>query len=190
MALIKCPECGKMISEFADKCIGCGIPMAKIKEINSKEKDHITTKKIIVAYHPIYGRGTISNQESLSDGEIIKVLFEKGYVRLFKLPDKTLTIKEENIVIQKNVKREQSSDKDAIMDDSEGLLEKYERLSDKYESVDPLDNYDDYYEQEESYEKRFSYEKSTGRDYYEEKDVDDMDGEDYMDNGDDNFEDY
>ena len=33
MALIKCPECGHMISEFASHCISCGCPMTKIKEI-------------------------------------------------------------------------------------------------------------------------------------------------------------
>ena len=38
MALIKCPECGKEISEFAAHCINCGCPMSKIKEIISKSK--------------------------------------------------------------------------------------------------------------------------------------------------------
>lgn len=33
MALIKCPECGHSISEYADKCISCGCPMSKIKEL-------------------------------------------------------------------------------------------------------------------------------------------------------------
>ena len=33
MALIKCPECGREISEFASHCIGCGCPMAKIKQM-------------------------------------------------------------------------------------------------------------------------------------------------------------
>ena len=33
MALIKCPECGHEISEYADKCISCGCPMTKIKEL-------------------------------------------------------------------------------------------------------------------------------------------------------------
>lgn len=29
MALIKCPDCGKMISDSAKTCIGCGRPMKK-----------------------------------------------------------------------------------------------------------------------------------------------------------------
>lgn len=33
MALITCPECGRQISNQADICIGCGIPMDKITKI-------------------------------------------------------------------------------------------------------------------------------------------------------------
>ena len=29
MALIKCPECGREISQYADKCPGCGWPVPK-----------------------------------------------------------------------------------------------------------------------------------------------------------------
>ncbi len=35
MSLIKCPECKHMISEYAEKCIYCGCPMSKIKELNA-----------------------------------------------------------------------------------------------------------------------------------------------------------
>ena len=37
MALIKCPECNHMISEYADKCIYCGCPMPVIKKLLKKE---------------------------------------------------------------------------------------------------------------------------------------------------------
>ena len=30
MALIKCPECGKDISDKADKCINCGCPVSEM----------------------------------------------------------------------------------------------------------------------------------------------------------------
>jgi predicted amidophosphoribosyltransferase len=33
MALIKCPECGKQISDKADVCIGCGYPIKKINTV-------------------------------------------------------------------------------------------------------------------------------------------------------------
>ena len=29
MALIRCPECGREISQYADKCPGCGWPVPK-----------------------------------------------------------------------------------------------------------------------------------------------------------------
>ena len=32
MALIKCPECGKEISDISDKCINCGFPLVQMEE--------------------------------------------------------------------------------------------------------------------------------------------------------------
>lgn len=55
MSLIKCPECGNNISEFADKCIYCGCPMTVIKTIISQRavsnkpksfKESLTEKQI------------------------------------------------------------------------------------------------------------------------------------------------
>lgn len=34
MALIKCPECGKEVSEKAEVCIGCGCPISEQEELN------------------------------------------------------------------------------------------------------------------------------------------------------------
>lgn len=39
MALIKCPECGRMISDKAAKCLGCGISMEMINELHFKEAE-------------------------------------------------------------------------------------------------------------------------------------------------------
>ena len=49
MSLIKCPECGKEISEYADKCIGCGCPMEVIKKLlchgdNTRSKPTVEPK--------------------------------------------------------------------------------------------------------------------------------------------------
>lgn len=30
MAIVKCPECGKMVSDMATSCPGCGYPIAKL----------------------------------------------------------------------------------------------------------------------------------------------------------------
>ncbi len=38
MALIKCPECGKEISDKAKTCIGCGCPLEDIVTSGVKSK--------------------------------------------------------------------------------------------------------------------------------------------------------
>ena len=43
MALIKCPECGKDISNTSEKCIHCGFPIEK-----PKKKDWIKAHRKIV----------------------------------------------------------------------------------------------------------------------------------------------
>lgn len=53
MGLIKCPECGHLISEFADKCISCGLPMEKLKDLIEYRKTNF----------PIRKNGFISNLE-------------------------------------------------------------------------------------------------------------------------------
>lgn len=44
MALIKCPECGKEISDFADKCVYCGYPIRSTKS-KAADKFHSERKK-------------------------------------------------------------------------------------------------------------------------------------------------
>jgi tRNA(Ile2) C34 agmatinyltransferase TiaS len=39
MALIKCPECGKDVSDKADKCINCGYPIKIRTIVNGQEYD-------------------------------------------------------------------------------------------------------------------------------------------------------
>ena len=38
MALIKCPECGKKVSDKANTCIHCGYPLEEYKEKIEDEK--------------------------------------------------------------------------------------------------------------------------------------------------------
>ena len=42
MALIKCPECGKEISDKAEICVNCGIKIAEIENLHevSQKKEH------------------------------------------------------------------------------------------------------------------------------------------------------
>ena len=43
--LIRCPECGKEISDQSDKCIHCGFPLNKL----NKEETHEVKKKVTIA---------------------------------------------------------------------------------------------------------------------------------------------
>ena len=51
MALIKCPECGKEISDKANACPNCGAPVEK-----KKVKVHIFRAKKLMSYTAISGR--------------------------------------------------------------------------------------------------------------------------------------
>ena len=44
MAIFKCPECGRKISEFANFCVGCGCTMKKIKEIIKQKQTKLASK--------------------------------------------------------------------------------------------------------------------------------------------------
>ena len=53
MALIKCPECGKEISDKADKCINCGYPIANQSKkfnpvVNHRNSNKYSQRNIIV----------------------------------------------------------------------------------------------------------------------------------------------
>ena len=60
MALIKCPECGKDISDKAEICIGCGYVMNKNNIINVKKKNKKTRNIIIFIIALIVLLGSIS----------------------------------------------------------------------------------------------------------------------------------
>ena len=62
MALIKCPECGHEISEFADKCISCGCPMSKIKELMSS------------THTPLYSKSATFQKLSSNDKSLLNEL--------------------------------------------------------------------------------------------------------------------
>ena len=52
MALINCPECGKEISDNANKCVNCGCPIIKYENIyaekSKKKKNPIVVLVILV----------------------------------------------------------------------------------------------------------------------------------------------
>ena len=88
MAMIKCPECEKMISEYAEKCPNCGITMKKIKEIETTEKWCDEFFPEIEKYLNEYGALTsdefkyVGSDISLSVlWKIIPKLIEKGKIK-------------------------------------------------------------------------------------------------------------
>ena len=44
MALIKCSECGKQISDKSDKCVHCGCPIPKTYETNTSNNSQVESK--------------------------------------------------------------------------------------------------------------------------------------------------
>ena len=47
MALIKCKECGKEISDTANECVHCGCPLGKVKFYTSNNWTGIASRYII-----------------------------------------------------------------------------------------------------------------------------------------------
>lgn len=45
MSLIKCPECGREISDKSDKCIGCGFPIKEHLENKTANEQNNKLKK-------------------------------------------------------------------------------------------------------------------------------------------------
>ena len=52
MALIKCPECGKEVSDKAEICIHCGYPLARFKDMTEELKQN-TNLKIVPIHNSV-----------------------------------------------------------------------------------------------------------------------------------------
>ena len=84
MALIKCPECGNQISEFATACIHCGCPMSKIKELLLKRAAPQRKPEPVINKTEA---GSFLESRSLEEQRIIKYFVEelsKRFDPLFK----------------------------------------------------------------------------------------------------------
>lgn len=65
MALIKCPECGKEISDKANVCIHCGYPIKNKTYINNKEYDFNDELLLILSGEKPKAIGMIRNKTGL-----------------------------------------------------------------------------------------------------------------------------
>ena len=64
MALIKCPECGKEISDKASACINCGFPLAAMQTESVEEKN----KKEVIYYDLLEARLKMVFNNGIEDG--------------------------------------------------------------------------------------------------------------------------
>lgn len=73
MAIIKCPECGKEISDKAEKCIHCGYPLKNKTIINKKEYDFSYELELVLKNKNIEAIKSIREKTGLglSDGKDI-----------------------------------------------------------------------------------------------------------------------
>ncbi len=87
MPLIKCPECGKMISEFATHCIECGCPMDVIKKLIEKQnQDNNEIFKQPVSKETTLLREKLTLEEATFI-ETIKRKIERSYPCVFSFSD-------------------------------------------------------------------------------------------------------
>lgn len=97
MALIKCPQCGKEFSEYAEKCPQCGMPLAEAKEKDPKGKGHgkkITTfllcslGVVIIAFlcYYFFSDGLTKGKHSVQDDFIDKTEEENVIQYIYNLP--------------------------------------------------------------------------------------------------------
>lgn len=80
MSLLKCPECGEEVSEYADKCQKCGCPIGIIKQKQPKIEGHIYAKINGIEY------------DVTEAAELLRIYYEKDD---FKCPER---IKAYNII--------------------------------------------------------------------------------------------
>lgn len=67
MALIKCKECGRMMSDRADFCPHCGCP----KEFSAKEETSIKEEKPIIEEDPVKEENSVTKAQTVSTTEYL-----------------------------------------------------------------------------------------------------------------------
>ena len=74
MALIKCPECGKEISDKSKQCIHCGYPLGESQEIDSESNGNKFYKMIMVGRASYVDIKKICEHTGLSTDDVKKIL--------------------------------------------------------------------------------------------------------------------
>lgn len=84
MALIKCPECGNMVSQFASSCSCCGIPMRLIIDLQK----YNNVDDIDIPYTQYFGKFMVDGNKVLSMNPYFdSIMSYYGYDNAVKLSD-------------------------------------------------------------------------------------------------------
>ncbi len=86
MALIKCPECGKKISDFTDKCTHCGKPITEDDKIHAfvEQQKRKKQKKVMFIISWAIGIVIVIFCVILTMGAISRNLLDKDLGNIFK----------------------------------------------------------------------------------------------------------
>ncbi len=89
MALIKCPECGKEISDKGQSCIHCGCPMEYIKKLieDSSKQDIVESKSNEIIEISEYDKDKFEIENAILlkyKGKENKIIIPKGVVKISK----------------------------------------------------------------------------------------------------------
>ena len=87
MALFNCPECGKQISDKAEKCPYCGLPSSyfniKKDDAISEKIDYSNISNILISFDSDYN-DLFSTEHYITHRELehLKTVYEKYYITL------------------------------------------------------------------------------------------------------------
>ena len=105
MALIKCPDCGKMFSGHAECCPECGCPTEDAKAVNMV--DESPSQRIVEDEAPILN-GTVSPDSNDSEGTDLPNVVSDDV-------EKSSSLKEDNVVKEKEYNQNKSRRSRAIL---------------------------------------------------------------------------
>lgn len=92
MALIKCPECGKEVSDKAKSCIHCGYPFGTIYTYNDKDYDlsFLMEREWDKLWDAVMALDRRYNWElDAVSGEIVRKLYDEGKLKIKQQPSQT-----------------------------------------------------------------------------------------------------
>ena len=102
MALIKCPECGKMISSFAENCPDCGFPLSKQKDnlddlIPIYDREFVECGTLYNSKYKKIGVFNLKNVEVIYDYQFKDDYTGKAYYKFLSKTDEKILYTDESV---------------------------------------------------------------------------------------------